>query len=51
MKNVASVICEDEFIFDVVLTTLREEDPHDQPLRRRLGLANLGCGIELDLAG
>jgi hypothetical protein len=41
------MLCEGQFVLDVMLTTLYKQDPHDQPSLRKISLPNLYGSIEM----
>ena len=51
VENIAIVVCEDEFVVNVVLATLQvaKQDPQGQLSPTIMSRSNLCCGVELNL--
>jgi hypothetical protein len=49
VENVAVMTRKEEFEFDIMLATLRKQDPHDQPSPIRISQPNLHGRAEFNL--
>src|SRR6266850_1927990 len=47
MEHITVMICECQFVLDVMFATLYKQDPHDQPSPRKISLPNLYGSIEM----